>query len=190
LDLKKAVFVDRDGTLNVEKDYLYRVADFEFIPGVPEAIRRLRQAGFLVIVVTNQSGVARGYFTPAEVDVLHRHIQNELKKSGTRIDGFYVCPHHPTEGVGEYRRQCDCRKGQPGMLLRAAAELHVDLAGSYMVGDKLADVEAGERAGCTPLLVMTGYGSTEVQKLDGKRARCFTDFVEATGYVLAASSSH
>ncbi|HEY7747005.1 MAG TPA: D-glycero-beta-D-manno-heptose 1,7-bisphosphate 7-phosphatase [Desulfuromonadales bacterium] len=187
---RRAVFVDRDGTLNVEKNYLHRIEDFEFIPGVPEAIHRLRNAGFLVIVVTNQSGVARGYFTFAEVDVLHRHIQNELKKSGTRIDGFYVCPHHPTEGVGEYRRQCDCRKGQPGMLLRAAAELHVDLTGSYMVGDKLADVEAGERAGCTPLLVMTGYGSTEIEKLAGKQVRCFADFVAATDYVLSTASSH
>jgi D-glycero-D-manno-heptose 1,7-bisphosphate phosphatase len=189
LELKKAVFVDRDGTLNVEKNYLYRVEDFEFIPGVLEAIRRLRDSGFLVIVVTNQSGVARGYFTLAEVDALHRHIQNELKKSGTCIDGFYVCPHHPTEGVGEYRRECDCRKGEPGLLLRAAAEHHIDLLGSYMIGDKVADVEAGERAGCKPLLVMTGYGGAEVQKLAGKQVRCFTDFVAATGYVLRASVS-
>lgn len=184
---RQAVFVDRDGTLNVEKNYLYRIEDFEFIPGVPEAIRRLRQAGFLVIVVTNQSGVARGYFTLAEVDALHRHIQNELEKSGTRIDGFYVCPHHPTEGVGEFRRQCDCRKGEPGLLLRAAAEHGIDLAGSWMVGDKLADVEAGERAGCASLLVLTGYGSEEVQRLPGKRVRCFADFVAAAGSILAAS---
>jgi D-glycero-D-manno-heptose 1,7-bisphosphate phosphatase len=190
LELKKAVFVDRDGTLNVEKNYLYRIEDFEFIPGVPEAIRRLRERGFLVIVVTNQSGVGRGYFTLAEVDALHRHIQNELKEAGTCIDGFYVCPHHPTEGVGEFRRDCDCRKGAPGLLLEAAAEHHIDLSRSYMVGDKLADVEAGERAGCSPLLVMTGYGSTEVQKLAGKQVHCFTDLVAAAGYVLRQLPSH
>lgn len=187
MNLKKAVFVDRDGTLNIEKNYLYRIEDFEFIPGVPEAIRRLRQAGFLVIVATNQSGVARGYFTLAEVDGLHRHIQNELKKSGTCIDGFYVCPHHPTEGVGEFRRECGCRKGEPGLLLRAAAEHGIDLAGSWMVGDKLADVEAGEKAGCTSLLVMTGYGSQEVLRLPGRRVPCFADFGAAAGFILAVS---
>lgn len=190
MELKKAVFVDRDGTLNVEKNYLYRVEDFEFIPGAPEAIRRLRESGFLVIVVTNQSGVARGYFTLSEVDALHRHIQNELKKAGTCIDGFYVCPHHPAEGVGEFRRECDCRKGEPGLLLRAAAERHIDLSASYMVGDKLADVEAGERAGCTPLLVMTGYGRTEALKLAGKQVHCFNDLGAATGYVLQRLLSH
>lgn len=184
---RQAVFVDRDGTLNVEKNYLYRIEDFEFIPGAPEAIRRLRQAGFLVIVVTNQSGVARGYFTLAEVDALHRHIQNELEQSGTRIDAFYVCPHHPTEGVGEFRRKCDCRKGEPGLLLRAAAEHDIDLAASFMIGDKLADIEAGERAGCTSLLVMTGYGSEEAQKLTEKRVPCFADLAEATRHILTAS---
>jgi D-glycero-D-manno-heptose 1,7-bisphosphate phosphatase len=190
LDLKKAVFIDRDGTLNVEKSYLYRIEDFEFIPGSPEAIRHLREAGFLVIVVTNQSGVARGYFSLAEVDILHRHIQKELKKLGTCIDAFYACPHHPTEGIGEFRRECGCRKGEPGMLLQAAAEHDINLAASYMVGDKVADVDAGERAGCTPLLVMTGYGSTEVQKLAGKQVLCFANLVAAADYILATLSSH
>jgi D-glycero-D-manno-heptose 1,7-bisphosphate phosphatase len=186
---RRAVFIDRDGTLNVEKDYLHRIEDFEFIPGVPDAIRHLREAGFLVIVVTNQSGVARGFFPLAEVDVLHRHIQNELKKSGTCIDAFYVCPHHPTEGIGEFRRECGCRKGEPGMLLRAAAEHDINLAGSYMVGDKVADVEAGERAGCTSLLVMTGYGSEEVQKLSEKQVRCFADLAAASRYILTTSGA-
>ena len=114
---RRAVFLDRDGTINEEKDYLWRIEDFVFIPGAPEAIRRLREAGYLVIVVTNQSGVARGYFGMAEVEALHRHLQRELARFGTAVDAFYVCPHHPTEGQGEYRRDCDCRKGRPGLLL-------------------------------------------------------------------------
>jgi len=180
----RAVFVDRDGTLNVEKDYLFRIEDFEFIPGVPEAIRRLRQAGFLVIVVTNQSGVARGYFSLAEVDALHQHIQDELKKAGTCVDGFYVCPHHPSEGAGEFRRQCDCRKGEPGMLLQAATENDIDLSSSFMIGDKVADVEAGKRAGCTSFLVLTGYGNVEKGKASAQGVPCFADLVAAADHIL------
>jgi D-glycero-D-manno-heptose 1,7-bisphosphate phosphatase len=184
---RRAVFLDRDGTINVEKDYLWRVEDFEFIPGAPEAIRRLREAGYLVIVVTNQSGVARGYYTLADVEVLHRHLRQELKKSGAAVDGFYVCPHHPTEGVGEFRRDCGCRKGRPGMLLQAATEHGIDLADSYMIGDKEADVEAAERAGCTPLLVLTGYGAAESARMAPQRARRFPSLVEAADYVCRLS---
>ena len=153
-----AVFLDRDGTINVEKDYLYKVEDFEFIPGVPEAIKSLKDAGFLVIVVSNQSGIGRGYFDEQAVEVLHRHIQEELAGYGTSIDAFYFCPHHPEKGVGDYKTTCDCRKGEPGMLLQAADEYNIDLENSYMVGDKLADIEAGRRAGCEQVLVLTGYG--------------------------------
>ena len=154
---RRAVFLDRDGTLNVEKDYLYRIEDFEFIPGVPEALKRLQDAGFLLVVVTNQSGVARGYYTLEDVDILHHHMCEELERFGVKIDGIYVCPHHPTEGVAPYRQDCACRKGQPGMLLRAAEDLHIDLSRSFMVGDKASDVLAGISAGCTACLVESGY---------------------------------
>jgi D-glycero-D-manno-heptose 1,7-bisphosphate phosphatase len=155
------VFLDRDGTINVEKDYLHCIADFAFIPGAPEAIRGLKAAGFLVVVVTNQSGVARGFFDEAAVHALHEHIQQLLADYGTAIDAFYHCPHHPHEGVGEYRVDCDCRKGSPGMLLQAAREYAIDLGRSFMVGDKLADIEAGYAAGCRSVLVRTGYGANE-----------------------------
>jgi len=187
LDLEpknRAVFLDRDGTINVEKDYLHRIEDFEFIPGAAGAIRRLREAGFLVVVVSNQSGVARGYFTLDDVDRLHRHLQDALGNAGARIDGFYVCPHHPTEGIGALGRECDCRKGSPGMLLRAAGELGIDLSRSYMVGDKIADIEAGEKAGCIPLLVLTGYGRREAQRLSVRRALRFADLAAAADYIL------
>lgn len=162
---RKAVFLDRDGTINVEKDYLYRAEDFEFIGGVSEAIKRFNDAGFLVIVVTNQSGVARGYYTPHDVDQLHAYIQDQLMAVGARVDAFYMCPHHPTQGQGAYLTECDCRKGSPGMLLQAAGEYNIDLSVSWIVGDKLADVEAGVRAGSRPVLVRTGYGETECKRL-------------------------
>lgn len=182
---RRAVFLDRDGTVNVEKDYLYRIEDFEFIPGVPESIRRLREAGFLVIVVTNQSGVARGYFGLADVERLHRHMQKELAKAGTAVDAFYVCPHHPTEGVGELRTDCACRKGNPGMLRQAAEEHQIDLSRSFMIGDKAADVEAGQRAGCTSFLVLTGYGAAEAARLGASGGRTFPDLPAAADFILA-----
>lgn len=162
---RRAVFLDRDGTINVEKDYLHRIDDFEFIPGVPEAIKRLSDAGFLVVVVTNQSGVARGFYDEQAVAGLHAHIQAQLALQGAHIDSFYLCPHHPTEGVGHYRVDCDCRKGSPGMLLQGAREHGIDLSRSFMVGDKFADIEAGIAAGCTPILVKTGYGAADESKV-------------------------
>lgn len=159
--MRRAVFLDRDGTINVEREYLHRIEDFAFIPGAPEAIARLKQAGFLVIVVTNQSGVARGYYPREAVDRLHERIRHLLRSHETGIDGFYVCPHHPTEGTGDYRIDCDCRKGAPGMLLQAARDHGIDLGRSFMVGDKLADIEAGAAAGCRSLLVRTGYGTKD-----------------------------
>lgn len=158
---KPAVFLDRDGTINEEKDYLHKIADFKFIPRAHEAIKRLKDAGYLIIVVSNQSGIARGYFDEAAVDRLHDHIQQELKRYGTAIDAFYYCPHHPEKGIGNYKVVCDCRKGGAGMLLQAADEHNIDLEKSYMVGDKLADIEAGAKAGCQSILVLTGYGDSE-----------------------------
>ena len=161
---KPAVFLDRDGTINVDKHYLHKIEDFEFLPGALEAIKSLKNAGYLIIVVSNQSGIARGYFDEAAVDRLHEHIQQELKRYGTAIDAFYYCPHHPDKGRGEYKVACDCRKGAAGMLLQAAEEHNIDLGNSFMVGDKLADIEAGAKAGCTSILVLTGYGDSEKLK--------------------------
>lgn len=158
---RRAIFLDRDGTINVEKDYLIAPADLELLPGVGEALRRGQEAGYLLIVVTNQSGVARGYFTAEAVEGLHAHLQGRLLPFGVQIDAFYVCPHHPEHGDGP----CDCRKGAPGMLLQAAREHHIDLAASWMIGDKGSDVEAGIHAGCSTILVRTGYGAQQEQGL-------------------------
>ncbi|BCS54486.1 D,D-heptose 1,7-bisphosphate phosphatase [Geobacter sp. SVR] len=158
--MKRAVFLDRDGTINQEKEYLYRIEDFEFVPGAPEAIRILNDAGFLVVVVTNQSGVARGYYGEEDVETLHRHIAAELERSGARVDAWLYCPHHP-DGKGSYALPCRCRKPLPGMLVDAAVRFGIDLSASVMIGDKRIDVEAAMAAGCRPVLVRSGYGSGE-----------------------------
>jgi D-glycero-D-manno-heptose 1,7-bisphosphate phosphatase len=155
------MFLDRDGTINVEKDYLIAPADLVLLPGVGAALRRGQEAGYLLIVVTNQSGVARGYFTASAVEALHAHLQRELLPYGVQIDAFYLCPHHPEHGAGP----CACRKGEPGMLLQAARDHHIDLVASWMIGDKRSDVEAGIKAGCRSILVRTGYGAQEGQGL-------------------------
>lgn len=180
---KRAVFLDRDGTLNVEKEYLCRVEACELIPGVGRAIRRLNEAGWLVVVVTNQSGVARGYYGEEEVAVLHRHMAAELALAGGEVAGWYYCPHHPS-GVEPYNRPCDCRKPLPGMLLRAAHDLDIDLSRSWMVGDKLADIEAGLAAGCKSLLVRTGYGRQDEPQLPAGVPAC-DDLPAAARYILA-----
>jgi len=158
--MRRAVFLDRDGTLNVEKEYLYRIVDFEFIPGAVEAVQLLNEAGFLVVVVTNQSGVARGYYTEEDVESLHRYVAAELQKSGARVDAWLYCPHHP-DGRGSYSLPCSCRKPLPGMLKEAARRYDIDLAASVMIGDKQADISAGQAAGCSTILVRTGYGADE-----------------------------
>lgn len=154
-----AVFLDRDGTINVDHGYVFRAGQFEFIPGAPEAIGRLKDAGYLVIVVTNQAGIARGLYGEAEVHELHRHLNRELERYGGVIDAYYYCPHHPEKGIEPYRRECACRKPSPGMLLQAAADFSLDVGGSFLVGDKLSDIEAGLAAGCVSILVETGYGA-------------------------------
>jgi D-glycero-D-manno-heptose 1,7-bisphosphate phosphatase len=161
--MKRAVFIDRDGTINEEKEYLFRAEDFAFLPGAPQAIRLLNEAGFLVIVVTNQSGVARGYYTEEDVHLLHRHIAAQLEQAGARVDAWFYCPHHPS-GRGSYALPCRCRKPMPGMLLEAAGRFGIDLESSVMIGDKLVDVEAGRAAGCRPILVRTGYGAEEERR--------------------------
>ena len=156
---RRAVFLDRDGTINVDHGYVFRPGEFDLIPGAPEAIRSLREAGYLVIVVTNQAGIARGLYGEQDLQLLHRHLDRELERYGTAIDAYYYCPHHPEKGVEPYRRECSCRKPLPGMIHQAASDLSLDLERSFLVGDKRSDIEAGLAAGCMPILVETGYGA-------------------------------
>lgn len=154
-----AVFLDRDGTINEEVGYLDSLEKLRLIPGAGEAIRRINRSGMKAVIISNQSGVARGYFDEAFVESVHERIRTLLHEHGARIDGFYWCPHHPTEGTGAYRIACDCRKPQAGLLLKAAAELGIDLHRSYMVGDMPTDIEAAHTAGARGILVQTGHGA-------------------------------
>ena len=155
---REAVFLDRDGTLIEEVHYLADPAQVRLIPGAADAVRKLNDAGVLVVVVTNQAGIARGYFPESRVATVHERLSALLAERGARIDAFYHCPHHPTEGVGAYRVACECRKPKPGMLLAAARDFDLDLARSWMIGDKPCDAAAGTAAGCRTLLVRTGHG--------------------------------
>ena len=141
------VFLDRDGVINADIGYLWRREDFVWIPGAPAAIRLFNERGRPVVVVTNQSGVARGYYTEQDVESLHRWMNAELNRQGARIDAFYFCPHHPDGAIPEYTRVCDCRKPQPGMLLQAMEDWRADPAKSVLIGDKESDVEAAAAAG-------------------------------------------
>jgi D-glycero-D-manno-heptose 1,7-bisphosphate phosphatase len=174
----RAIFLDRDGTINVEKGYVHKIEDFEFIPDVPRAIKLLKNAGFLVIVVTNQSGIARGYYSMDAVRSLHDHMDRELARHGTSVDAYYLCPHHPQGIIEEFTKVCDCRKPEPGMLLKAEKDFSLDLASSYLIGDKQTDVETALNCGCRPILVETGYGTSGSAALPPD-VPCFAHLLDA-----------
>lgn len=152
----RAVFLDRDGTLVEPSHYPSRPEQLRVYDGIGAALRTLRELGFLLVVVTNQSGIARGYFDEPQLETMHEHLRGLLRHDGVELDAIYHCPHHPDGVVKGLATRCDCRKPEPGMLTRAAAELDIDLARSWLVGDILDDVEAGNRCGCTTILVNLG----------------------------------
>jgi len=159
--LRPAVFMDRDGCLTEEVGYVNHPSRIRLLPRSAEAVRRLNQAGIAAVMVTNQAGVARGYFSEDTLHAANERMRGELDAGGARLDGLYVCMHHPREGQPPYRANCDCRKPRPGLLTRAASELGLDLRASVMVGDKLSDVAAGQSVGAAGVLVLTGYGRGE-----------------------------
>ena len=156
--LRRAVFLDRDGTVADEVGYVNHASRIRLLSGSAEAVKRVREAGFLAVVVTNQAGVARDYFEEFVVHQANRRLVELLEREGAALDGIYYCPHHPREGAPPYRQDCQCRKPRPGMLLQAAVDLGIDLTRSYMVGDGLVDVGAARAAGVLPVMVLTGYG--------------------------------
>ncbi|HEY7791738.1 MAG TPA: HAD family hydrolase [Vicinamibacterales bacterium] len=159
--MKPAVFLDRDGTLIEEGGYLDRVERMVVFPWSVDAVRLLNQAGFAVVVVTNQAGVARGFFDEARVAEIHRHLDERMHAGGARIEAFYYCPHHPDASVEAYRQACECRKPRPGMLRAAAADHDLDLSRSFVVGDRWLDVRLAHAVGARGILVRTGYGRGE-----------------------------
>jgi D-glycero-D-manno-heptose 1,7-bisphosphate phosphatase len=163
MTLRPAIFLDRDGVLIEDAHYVGTPAQVRLIPGSADAVAALNRAGWPVVVATNQAGVGRGYFPESSVGAVHAHLSALLAGYGARVEAYYYCPHHPEAG-------CHCRKPRPGMLLRAAAELGLDLAGSWMIGDRPGDLEAGAAAGARTILVRTGYGAaTDTTALDRDR---------------------
>jgi D-glycero-D-manno-heptose 1,7-bisphosphate phosphatase len=182
-----AVFVDRDGTMVHDVGYLSRREDLRWYPWTIDAIRLLNRAGFLVCVTSNQGGIGLGLCTESFVQAIHREMHETVAASGGRIDGWYYCPHHPRAVTAELRIDCACRKPKPGMIERAARELSIDAARSFVIGDKMADVELGRHAGATSVLVRTGYGEGEVARRDGQvpgAAAVVEHLMAATSWIL------
>lgn len=159
--MKRAVFLDRDGNVCEDVGYLGDPSMLRVYSYASEAIRRINESSMLAILVTNQSGVARGYFGEDAVLRVHDRLEDELARGGARLDGIYYCPHHPTIGQPSYRQSCECRKPRPGMLVRASADHDIDLSQSFVVGDKYSDVRLAHEAGAHAVLVRTGYGRGE-----------------------------
>ena len=163
--MKKAIFLDRDGTINVEKDYIYKSEDLVFEEGSIEALKTFKNLGYILIVVSNQSGIARGYFTEADLNIFNNNMNEILKKNGVEITEFYCCPHHP-DGIGKYKKVCECRKPNNKMIEDAIKKYNIDRAKSYMIGDKISDIGAGLKSNLKTVLVKTGYGLKDMEKID------------------------
>jgi len=175
--LDKAVFLDRDGTLIREVGYLSRPDEIRVLPEACEAVRRINQAGLKAIVITNQSGLGRGFFDEAELGAIHARLSELFAAEDASLDAFFYCPHHPDSQHPAFSRVCDCRKPSPGLLERARDVLGVSLADSVIIGDKLVDVESGHRAGALGILVRTGYGEFSELQLKDKENQTEPDHV-------------
>lgn len=187
--LRPAVFLDRDGTINEQMGYINHISRFQLLPGVGAAMARLNAQGLPVVVVSNQSGLARGYFPAALLEAVHEKMHRELAEAGAHIDGLYLCPHHPEAKEACYRLACDCRKPKTGLLERAARDMGLDLARSYVIGDRWSDLRCGAAVGATTILVLTGYGRGDACYI-GPTQTVQPDFVaedlsEAVDWLLA-----
>jgi len=187
--MKPAVFLDRDGTINEQMGYINHIDRFHLLDGVTEAIRRLNIAGIPVVVVTNQSGLARGYFPESLLEEVHRKMELLLAEDNAHVDGIYVCPHHPEAREARFRKDCDCRKPKNGLFVRAAREMELDLARSYVVGDRWSDLKAAASCGAKGILVLTGYGRGDYEYI-GPQQQIQPHYVagnlqEAADWILA-----
>jgi D-glycero-D-manno-heptose 1,7-bisphosphate phosphatase len=179
----RAVFLDRDGTINVDKEHVYRIEDFEFVPGAIEGLQLLYRAKIDIIVVTNQAGIARGMFSEMDLAAVNQHMIAELLRHGVKLGGIYCCPHHPQATVPLYRKVCSCRKPNPGLLVTAMRQRGIAPSEAVMVGDKNSDVEAGRALGLTTYLVETGYGASE--KHETKATYVVPDLLSAVNHIVS-----
>lgn len=178
--LRRAIFLDRDGTLNFDSGYLHRIEDWRWLPGAVEGLRAFRQAGYLLVVTTNQSGIARGYYDESQLASLEEWVNTQLQELGCPIDAWFHCPHLPDSG-------CNCRKPEPGMILEAASLLKIDPAHSWMLGDRSSDVEAGLRAGCHAGLILNQRYPQERERLAqfGVAIPVWQNLAEAADAIIA-----
>ena len=161
--MRPAVFIDRDGTINEQRGYINHISRFALLPGVGEAISLLNKSNHIVVVTSNQSGVARGYFPIQLVKEIHEFMELKLTKDNAHVDGIYFCPHYPDGVVPEYSRECSCRKPNVGLIKQAEVELDIDMETSYVIGDRLLDIEFAHNANLPGILVLTGYGKGELE---------------------------
>jgi D-glycero-D-manno-heptose 1,7-bisphosphate phosphatase len=187
--MRAAVFLDRDGTVSEEVGYVNHIDRFQIYPWTPAAIRKLNGAGIPAILVTNQSGVARGYFPEILVEETHAKLQTELARFSARLDAIYYCPHHPHGKVAAYRKVCECRKPAPGLLHRAASDLDLDLQASFVVGDRYQDLSMGFQTGARGVLLLSGYGKGEYlyhkETWPRQPDHVAVDLLEAADWILA-----
>jgi len=179
--MPKAVFLDRDGTIIEDVNYLNHPKDITFIKGSIEAIRKLNQAGYLVIVITNQAGIARGYLSEDMLQTIDKVMHKQILNQHAHLDAIYYCPHHPEYGEYPYKQTCDCRKPEPGMILNAQKHFNIDLKRSFMVGDKDTDIETGQKAGIKTIQVLTGKGN----ELPAEPDHTANDLADAVNWILS-----
>ncbi|GKU27282.1 D-glycero-alpha-D-manno-heptose-1,7-bisphosphate 7-phosphatase [Clostridium folliculivorans] len=184
--MNKAVILDRDGTINVEKNYLYKIEDFSYTYKANEAIKLLNDNNYKVIVITNQAGVARGYYKEDDVISLHNWINDDLRKINAHIDDFFYCPHHPDAGIDRYKIDCNCRKPNNQLYKKAIEKYNIDTEGSFVIGDKISDIKPGKELGLLTCLVDTGYGSSQIDEQDICDFR-FKNLYEAVQEILKIS---
>lgn len=169
--MNKAIFLDRDGTINVEKNYLYRVQDFEFLPNVLESLRTVQDAGYRLIIITNQSGIARGYYTEEDYKALTKWMIEYLGDAGINIDAVYYCPHHPNAVIPEYRLDCCCRKPKLGLFYKAIADFGLDINRCFTIGDKIRDCSICESTGCHGFLISTNENDDTINRVKNGKVK-------------------
>lgn len=185
--MNKAIFLDRDGTINVEKHYLYKIEDFEFLPGVVDALKTLQKAGYLIIIITNQSGIGRGYYTEADFQKLNDWMIFTLKQQGVMIADVYFCPHLPDAEVESYRKDCSCRKPKLGMYQRAILDYNIQIGHSYAIGDKIRDCAICESTPCKGFLIGDNEELEVIDKVKAgkiERVRYAKDLAEAAEMII------